>query len=141
MNYDNTMKMSFPAKPVNEALARLAVSAFIAPLDPVLSDVSDIKTAVSEAVTNAIIHGYNEKDGEVFLFCGYAGRTLYITVEDRGCGIEDIEQARQPLFTTKPDEERSGMGFTVMETFMDNLDVLSAPGEGTRIKLLKVLSG
>ena len=140
MNYDNTMQMSFPAKPVNEALARLTVSAFIAPLDPVLSDVSDIKTAVSEAVTNAIIHGYGEKEGEVFLFCGYAGRTLYITVEDHGCGIEDIEQARQPLFTTKPDEERSGMGFTVMETFMDNLDVLSAPGEGTRIKLLKVLS-
>ena len=137
MNYENKMKLSFNSDSRNEAFARIAVSAFIMQLDPTLSDISDIKTSVSEAVTNAIIHGYEGKEGIVELFCGYVENTVYIEITDKGKGIENIEKARTPLFTTKIDEERSGMGFTVMETFMDNVTVESEKGVGTKVTMTK----
>ncbi|OUQ60080.1 anti-sigma F factor [Tyzzerella sp. An114] len=137
MNYENKMKLSFNSDSRNEAFARIAVSAFIMQLDPTLSDISDIKTSVSEAVTNAIIHGYEGKEGIVELFCGYVENTVYIEITDKGKGIENIEKARTPLFTTKIDEERSGMGFTVMETFMDTVTVESEKGVGTKVTMTK----
>ncbi len=137
MNYENKMKLSFNSDSRNEAFARIAVSAFIMQLDPTLSDISDIKTSVSEAVTNAIIHGYDGKEGIVELFCGYVENTVYIEITDKGKGIENIEKARTPLFTTKIDEERSGMGFTVMETFMDTVTVESEKGVGTKVTMTK----
>lgn len=137
MNYENKMKLSFNSDSRNEAFARIAVSAFIMQLDPTLSDISDIKTSVSEAVTNAIIHGYDGKEGTVELFCGYVENTVYIEITDKGKGIENIEKARTPLFTTKIDEERSGMGFTVMETFMDTVTVESEKGVGTKVIMTK----
>lgn len=137
----NEMKINFKSKSENEVFARICVSAFILPLDPKLNDVTDIKTAVSEAVTNAIIHGYNTEDGDVELICYYNSNTVYIEVKDNGCGIEDIKLAKKPLYTSKPDLERSGMGFTVMEAFMDSLEVISSPGKGTCIKMHKVLKG
>lgn len=137
MNYENKMKLSFNSDSRNEAFARIAVSAFIMQLDPTLSDISDIKTSVSEAVTNAIIHGYDSEEGTVELFCGYVENTVYIEITDKGKGIENIEKARTPLFTTKIDEERSGMGFTVMETFMDTVTVESEKGVGTKVTMTK----
>lgn len=137
MNYENKMKLSFNSDSRNEAFARIAVSAFIMQLDPTLSDISDIKTSVSEAVTNAIIHGYDSEKGTVELFCGYVENTVYIEITDKGKGIENIEKARTPLFTTKIDEERSGMGFTVMETFMDTVTVESEKGVGTKVTMTK----
>ena len=139
MNYENQMKIEFEAKSENEAFARVAVAAFISQLNPFVEEVNDIKTAVSEAVTNSIIHGYEQKGGKINLFCGFCGQTIYIEVEDCGKGIEDIEQARMPLYTSKPDMERSGMGFTVMETFMDEVEIISQTGKGTIIKMKKVL--
>lgn len=137
----NEMKITFKSKSENEVFARICVSAFILPLDPKLNDVTDIKTAVSEAVTNAIIHGYSNEEGDVELNCYYDNRTVYIEVKDSGCGIEDIKLAKKPLYTSKPDLERSGMGFTVMEAFMDSLEVTSVPGKGTCIKMHKLLKG
>ncbi len=139
MNYENQMKIEFEAKSENEAFARVAAAAFISQLNPFVEEINDIKTVVSEAVTNSIIHGYEQKGGIIKLFCGFCGRTIYIEVEDYGKGIEDIEQARTPLYTSKPDMERSGMGFTVMETFMDEMEVISQPGKGTLVKLKKTL--
>lgn len=138
---NNEMKITFKSKSENEVFARICVSAFILPLDPKLNDVTDIKTAVSEAVTNAIIHGYNNDDGDVELICNYSNNTVYIEVRDNGCGIEDIKLAKKPMYTSKPNLERSGMGFTVMEAFMDSLEVISALGKGTCIKMHKVLKG
>lgn len=139
MNYENQMKIEFEAKSENEAFARVAAAAFISQLNPFVEEINDIKTVVSEAVTNSIIHGYEQKGGIIKLFCGFCGRTIYIEVEDYGKGIEDIEQAMTPLYTSKPDMERSGMGFTVMETFMDEMEVISQPGKGTLVKLKKTL--
>jgi stage II sporulation protein AB (anti-sigma F factor) len=139
MQYDNEMKLEFVAKSENEAFARVAVAAFVSQLDPLLEDISDIKTAVSEAVTNAVIHGYDGLEGKVYLFCGLAGDDVYIEVIDTGHGIADIEKARQPLYTSKPNMERSGMGFTVMEMFMDEVIVESEEGKGTTIKMKKSL--
>ena len=136
----NEMRLDFPAKSENEAFARLAVSGFLLPLDPTMEELADVKTAVSEAVTNAIVHGYAGAEGMVRLRAGYSVEgAVQIDVADRGCGIEDIERARQPFFTTSPDEERSGMGFTVMESFMDRVAVHSAPGLGTTVRLYKQL--
>ncbi|MBO8434930.1 MAG: anti-sigma F factor [Tyzzerella sp.] len=137
MKYDNEMKVCFDAKSVNESFARITVSAFIMQLDPTLSDISDIKTSVSEAVTNAIIHGYDNEKGMVELFCAYDKDTVYIEISDKGKGIDNIEQAMTPLYTTKLEEERSGMGFTVMETFMDTVLVESEVGVGTKIIMTK----
>lgn len=133
----NRMKIEFDSKSQNEAFARVSVAAFISQLDPTLQELADVKTAVSEAVTNAIIHGYENKEGVVYLSCVIEEQKVHIEVEDRGKGIEDINKAREPLYTSKPELERSGMGFTVMETFMDTLEVRSAVGQGTKVIMKK----
>ena len=138
--YDNELRMEFDAISCNEGFARMAVSAFITPLNPTLEEMADVKTAVSEAVTNAIIHGYERREGMVELYCAYQERKVYIEVADQGRGIEDVAQAREPLYTSKPELERSGMGFTIMETFMENMRVESVVGEGTRVYMEKTLS-
>ena len=154
----NEMQMSFDAISENEAFARLAVSAFVMPLNPTVEEISDIKTAVSEAVTNAIIHGYDEEyiqekcvqegsmqedcaegPGKVHLYCRIEGERIYIEIKDTGKGIEDVAQAMEPLFTTRPELERSGMGFAFMEAFMDRLEVVSEPGCGTVVLMEKRL--
>ena len=135
---DNWMELSFPSLSVNESFARSAVAAFAASLNPTLDELSDLRTAVSEAVTNAILHGYdNRPEGRVFLRCEKQDRT--VTVRDTGCGIEDIELARRPFYTSKPELERSGMGFSVMEAFTDRVSVLSHPREGTTITMEKTM--
>lgn len=140
MEYQNQFRVFFAAKSQNESLARVMTAAFLSQHDPTLSEITDIKTAVSEAVTNAIIHGYEEKDGEVELFCGYKDGRVYIEVADQGMGIIDVTQAREPLYTSKPELERSGMGFTIMETFMEGVHIESKEGEGTRIFMEKTLT-
>lgn len=137
----NRMKLEFLNRSENEGFARVAVAAFAAPLDPTVEELTEMKTAVSEAVSNAIIHAYGEdEDGWVTVECMIEddGRVTII-VSDTGIGIEDVTLAREPLFTTKPDEERSGMGFTVMESFMDRVEVESAPGQGTKVTMIKNL--
>ncbi|MBQ9765660.1 MAG: anti-sigma F factor [Lachnospiraceae bacterium] len=133
----NQMSLEFDAKSENEAFARITVAAFISQLDPTLEELADIKTAVSEAVTNSIIHGYDNGPGRIKMECKLEDRDVFVTIEDKGKGIEDIEKAREPLFTTKPELERSGMGFVFMEIFMDGLEVLSNPGEGCIIRMRK----
>ena len=135
----NWMQMEFRAVSENEQLARIAVASFITPLDPTLEEMADVKTAVSEAVTNAIIHGYEETPGNVYIRCRLEGDLLEVEVEDKGSGIEDIEQAMEPMYTTKPDRDRSGMGFSFMEAFMDELEVTSIPGVGTTVLMKKKL--
>lgn len=137
----NHMRLELDAVSENESFARVAVASFFTTLDPTLEEIADIKTAVSEAVTNAIIHGYEEKGGTIYVECSYEERRIRIQVEDKGIGIEDIEKAKEPLFTTKADMERSGMGFVFMEVFMDELEVWSEPGKGTIITMQKTLSG
>ncbi|AKL94958.1 anti-sigma F factor [Clostridium aceticum] len=137
MEYNNYMKMEFYSKSQNEAFARVVVAAFAAQLDPTIEEISDIKTAVSEAVTNAIIHGYEDKSDLITVICRINDQELEIIVEDKGKGIEDIQQAREPLYTSKPELERSGMGFTVMETFMDKVNVYSEIGKGTKVTMIK----
>lgn len=137
LNLDNYMKIKFLSKSQNESFARVVVASFVAQLDPTIEELADIKTAVSEAVTNAIIHGYDKPDEEVVIECKIIGNTITIIIEDFGNGIKDIELARQPLYTSKPELERSGMGFTVMETFMDEVYIESVEGKGTKIKMIK----
>jgi stage II sporulation protein AB (anti-sigma F factor) len=139
MGYDNEFRITFRAVAQNEAFSRTAAAAFLIPLNPTVSELTDVKTAVSEAVTNAIIHGYGGEGGEVELRCATSGREVFVEVRDCGAGIEDVPKAREPLFTTRPEEERSGMGFTVMETFMDEVEVSSEPGKGTTVRLRKKL--
>lgn len=133
----NSVKITFTSLSENEAFARIAAAAFVARLNPTLEELDDIKTAVSEAVTNAVIHGYEGKKGTVVLKMGLCERDVRIEVSDRGKGIDDIEKAMQPLYTSKPDLERSGMGFTVMQHFMDSLSVSSEPGRGTKVVMTK----
>ncbi len=137
--YDNEMCLTFQAKSCNEALARMTVAAFLTPLNPTLTELADTKTAISEAVTNAIIHGYGTEEGIVELWCARKGREVYFSVKDTGAGIADIAAAMEPMYTTKPEMERSGMGFCFMEAFTDELVVESAPGEGTVVKMRKVM--
>ena len=137
----NQMRCSFPSYSVNEALARSVAASFSAQMNPTCEEVSDIKCAVSEAVTNAIVHGYRDGIGEIVLLLKLEeDRTFTAEVRDRGCGIADVEEAMRPLFTTDPENERSGMGFTIIENFMDSLRVVSAPGKGTRVIMKKKLS-
>ena len=137
----NQCKITLPAKSVNEGYARAAVAAFAALADPTLEELSDIRTAVSEAVTNCIVHAYREKAGLIYIDLSLTeDNVLKIRVKDKGCGIADIEQARQPLFTTAG-EERSGLGFTVMESFSDKLAVRSAVGKGTTVTITKRIQG
>ncbi|NLK97196.1 anti-sigma F factor [Defluviitalea saccharophila] len=139
MQYQNSMKVSFVSKSQNEAFARVAVAAFVSQLDPTVEEISDIKTAVSEAVTNAVIHGYENQEGIITVSCNIADNIVDITITDEGVGIEDINQAREPLYTSKPELERSGMGFTMMETFMDEVEVESEKGKGTVVRMRKKL--
>ena len=133
----NEMVLEFDSNSSNEGFARISVAAFAAQLDPTLDEIADIKTAVSEAVTNSIIHGYEEKKGKIRIECKIEGDEFYITVIDWGCGIEDIQKAREPLYTTKPELERSGMGFVFMEVFMDSLEIISQKEKGTTVKMRK----
>ena len=139
MEQQNHMQVLFDAKSENEGLARMVATAFMAEMNPTLEQIADVKTAVSEAVTNAIIHGYDNEEESVSLCCDRDGQQLVITVEDHGAGIDNIEQAMQPFYTTKPQLERSGMGFAFMEAFMDKLEVRSKVGEGTKVVMWKYI--
>lgn len=141
MTYNNKMKIQFLNKSANEGFARVSVAAFVTQLDVTVEQLADIKTAVSEAVTNSIVHGYEGLVGYVTLECELENDTVHITVSDCGRGISDIELARKPLYTSRPELERSGMGFTVMETFMDTVEVSSSLGLGTVVKMSKRLQG
>ena len=131
----NEMRLEFISKAKNEAFARISVAAFVSQLDPTVEELSDIKTAVSEAVTNAIIHGYEDKEGIVKIDCKIDKDTVFIEISDTGKCIENIEKAKRPLYTSKPNLERSGMGFTIMESFMDELNVESIVGLGTKVTM------
>lgn len=134
----NKMQLKLPALSANEGMARAAVAAFCAQLDPAAIEIADIKCAVSEAVTNCIVHAYKNSGGTIYINVSLLeGRVAKIEIKDKGCGIENVAEARQPLFTTDAASERSGMGFTVMESFMDHLRVTSKPGRGTSVTMLK----
>ena len=139
MENTNEMQLIFDSRSSNESFARVTVAAFMTSLNPTVEEVSDVKTAVSEAVTNAIIHGYENEVHNIFIRCRTKERKLYVEIEDKGKGIEDVEAAMEPLFTTKPDLDRSGMGFSFMEAFMDGLEVTSRPGEGTIVRMKKII--
>lgn len=134
---ENEMKLEIMSKSNNEAFARITVAAFAAQLDPTIEEIADIKTAVSEAVTNSIIHGYENTEGKITIVAKLYENTIQIEISDSGKGIEDVEMAKQPLYTSKPDLERSGMGFTIMESFMDEVKVESIVGLGTKITMKK----
>ena len=133
----NSMEIKFKAIPENEAFARNVVASFILPLNPSINELEDIKTAVSEAITNSIVHGYNDKKGKVTIIVGLKNKLVDITIIDSGVGINDIERARQPFFTTRAKDERSGMGFTLMESFMDSLSVKNVEGGGLAVNMKK----
>lgn len=135
------MKIQFPNKSANEGFARVAVAAFVSQLDVTVEQLADIKTAVSEAVTNSIVHGYEGVVGYITLECEIDGSTVTVTVKDSGRGMSDVNLARRPLYTSRPELERSGMGFTVMETFMDSVEVTSSLGIGTTVKMTKKIQG
>ena len=135
--YENEMKLEFLSKSENESFARIAVAAFTMQLNPTIEEISDIKTAVSEAVTNSIIHGYENKEGIIKIDCKLFANSIQIEIIDDGKGIENIERAREALYTSKPELERSGMGFTIMESFMDELNVESILGLGTKVTMKK----
>ena len=137
--YDNEMKLEFSSKSKNESFARIAVAAFATQLDPSIEEIADIKTSVSEAVTNCIIHGYEEKEGTIKIVCRLFANSIEIEITDNGKGIEDIEKAKEPLYTSKPELERSGMGFTIMESFMDEVKIESLLGIGTKITMKKMI--
>ena len=139
MTHENQMELVFDSRSVNEGFARVSVAAFLTQLNPTLEEVADVKTAVSEAVTNAIIHGYEKEVEKIWIRCSLLEQTLYIEVEDKGRGIEDVSKAMEPLFTTKPEMERSGMGFSFMEAFMDEIRVESEIGKGTVVKMQKTI--
>lgn len=139
--YDNKVKIEFESRSQNEGFARVAMASFVAQLDPTLDEITDVKTAVSEVVTNSIIHGYESReDGKILIEATLISSEVIIVITDYGKGIKDIEKAREPLYTSRPDLERSGMGFTVMETFMDKISVESLEGKGTRVTLSKKFS-
>lgn len=138
---NNKMKLEFLAKSENEGFARVTVAAFVSQLDPTIDEIEDVKTAVSEAVTNAIIHGYeNNEDGIIQIIAYIDDNEFTVEIKDKGIGIKDIEKAREPLYTSRPDLERSGMGFTIMESFMDNIKVESEYKNGTKVIMKKIFS-
>ncbi len=138
MRIINYLNLEIPSKSRNESLARVVIAAFATQLDPTLEELNDVKTAVSEAVTNAIIHGYeNNIAGVINIKAVLYEDAIMIEIEDKGSGIEDLEKAREPLFTSKPEQERSGMGFAIMENFMDKIEVITAPGVGTKVIMHK----
>ena len=138
---EDTLELIIDSKSENESFARVAVAAFCTRLDPTLEEITDIKTAVSEAVTNCIVHGYEGGKGKIYINVNITGNTAEVIVKDNGVGIEDIEKAMEPLYTTKPEQERSGMGFSFMEIFMDELYVESKPGCGTTVTMKKKFAG
>ncbi|MGN0585697.1 MAG: anti-sigma F factor [Oscillospiraceae bacterium] len=141
MNIINEIKVVFPSKSCNESFARMCIASFVAKLDPAVSELAEIKTAVSEAVTNAIVHGYRNSYGNIELTAkAYEDKSIVIKIKDKGCGIPDIAQAMTPLFTTAPEEERAGLGFAVMESFMDKVSVKSSPGVGTTVTLRRKIT-
>ena len=135
--YENEMKLEFLSKSNNEAFARISVAAFASQLDPTIEELADIKTAVSEAVTNCIIHAYEDNEGIITITCKIYENSIIIEVSDNGKGIENVNMAKEPLYTSKPDLERSGMGFTIMESFMDSMEIESIVGLGTKITMTK----
>ena len=137
--YENEMKLEFLSKSNNEAFARVTVAAFASQLDPTIEELADIKTAVSEAVTNSIIHGYENTEGIVKIVARIFANSIQIEISDTGKGIEDVELAKEPLYTSKGDLERSGMGFTIMESFMDEMKIESIVGMGTKVTMKKVI--
>lgn len=138
---NNYLEMEFLSVSSNEGLARTVAAAFFAELDPTLEELADVRTAVSEAVTNAIVHGYHDNSGIIRMECRITDSGLFtVIISDKGCGIEDVEQAMQPFFTTASGDERTGMGFAVMQAFMDTLKVVSIPGEGTTVTMTKQAS-
>ena len=137
MKYQNFMKLSFPSKSANEGFARAAVAAFCVQLDPTVEQINDVKTSVSEAVTNCIVHGYRDTFGVIYITATIKEDTVTIKIADKGVGIEDVSKAMQPLFTTDPNGERAGIGFAVMQSFMDSVKVKSALGKGTRVVMTK----
>lgn len=140
MNIVNEARLAFMSRSANEGFARVAVSGFFMQLDPTVDELTDIKTAVSEAVTNAIVHGYREKNGTVYITMRIlAENVAYVKIRDCGCGIEDVKKAMEPLYTTAPEEERAGLGFAVMQSFMDTVRVRSAMGKGTTVVMTKAL--
>ena len=139
MENTNEMKIVFDSRPENEGLARVAVAAFCTQLNPTLEEVSDLKTAVSEAVTNCIIHAYEGKVQKIEVRCRMQGRVIWVDVIDKGIGIENISKAMEPMFTTNPEKDRSGMGFTFMEAFMDEVTVESQVGDGTTVHMKKTI--
>ncbi|SHF58289.1 anti-sigma F factor [Ornithinibacillus halophilus] len=137
----NEMNVEFSSVSSNESFARVTVASFVSQLDPTMEELTEIKTVVSEAVTNSIIHGYNEEpDHKISISCILNDGEVEITIKDSGIGMEDIEEARQPLYTSKPELERSGMGFTIIENFMDSVEVISKPGQGTTVHMKKQLT-
>lgn len=139
MSRHNEMEVNFLSLPENEAFARVVIAAFAVQLSPTVAEIADVKTAVSEAVTNAIVHGYEGTRGIVTMRAIIDGAALAIEITDRGRGIANVEQAMEPFFTTHPEQERSGMGFAVMQTFMDEVEVQSVPGSGTSVRLRKYI--
>ena len=137
MGYENIMKLEFLSKSTNEGFARVAVASFVSQLDPTIEELSEIKTAVSEAVTNSIVHAYDDELGMISISAQIKGDMVTIQIKDKGKGIADINKAKEPLYTTKPDLERSGMGFTIMESFMDKLVVKSELNKGTSVTMSK----
>ena len=137
MNERNEMSIRFDSYSANEGFARVAVAAFLADMDPTLDELADVKTAVSEAVTNSIIHGYENRIGKIYLTCAKEKKQIQIEVVDYGKGIEDVPKAKEPFYTTRPELGRSGMGFAFMEAFMDDVEVASAPGQGTTVRMMK----
>lgn len=136
-NMKNEMNLEFDSLSENEAFARVVAAAFATQLNPNLEEIDDIKTVVSEAVTNSIIHGYPDSQGKILMHCLLEENMIHITIMDRGVGIADVKKAMEPMYTSKPELERSGMGFCFMETLMDKLEVQSAPGTGTTVKMMK----
>ena len=139
MEQNNEMTIMFDSRSCNEGFARVAVAAFCTQLNPTLEEVADIKTAVSEAITNSIIHGYDNQVKKIWIECRTENKTLFVTVRDEGRGIADVKKAMEPMFTTRPELDRSGMGFAVMEAFMDEVQVESAVGKGTIVRMKKTI--
>ncbi len=139
MKYTNQVKMSFSSKSINEGFARMAVSAFCMSLDPTIEEINDIKTAVSEAVTNCVVHGYKNSIGLIYITASIKEDKVIISIKDKGIGIDDIQKAMQPMYTTDEASERAGLGFAVMQAFMDKIAVYSKEGKGTRVVMTKII--
>ena len=139
MRDTNEMEIQFDSKSCNEGFERVAVASFLTQMNPTVEEVADVKTAVSEAVTNAIIHGYEKRQGKIRIFCRISENQFFMEVSDKGKGILNVEEAMQPMYTTKPEEDRSGMGFAFMEAFMDEVKVESEPEKGTCVRMKKII--